>query len=106
MAATTTLATMASKDSPILKNGLSLRVVLPSLRVLISQMALTRTLSVKSPLHTNRLSIETRLSPNELKRKTASAAELTLALIVGRLGTSFLSVLSRNLDVLRLLKEL
>ena len=85
------------------KNGLSLRMVLLPLKALLRRLALTRTLSAKSPLQTNRLSLGTKLSPSSLRRKARSAAELTLAFIVGRLDKSFLSALNRNLDVLRVL---
>jgi hypothetical protein len=50
MIATAALATMAAKVSPIQKNGISLRMVLSPIRTTRSQVALTRTLSVKSPL--------------------------------------------------------
>jgi hypothetical protein len=93
-----------NKDLYHYKNGLSLRMVLLPLRVLLSQLALTRPLNAKSPLQISRLSLGTKLlSPTSLRRNATSAAELTLVLIVGRLEKSCLSVLNRNLDVSRVM---
>jgi hypothetical protein len=89
MTLTTALATMAANISSMQKKDLNLNMVLPPQRVLLNQLALTKTPNAKSILPTNLSSLGIGPSPNRPRRNTIIAVEISLALIMRRLGTSF-----------------